>query len=79
MTDKDKVKNIMAFLSILFGEKWECMKEIIDMPPDYIIEKFERYVLSTRPGSDWGLHPQLRTQVFDIYCEKWNISKTEYL
>lgn len=79
MTDKDKVKNIMAFLSILFGEKWECIAEIMEMPPDYIIEKFERYVLSTRPEADWGLHPSLRRNVFNRYCERWKLPITEDL
>lgn len=76
MDDKQKVKNIFAFLSILFGEKNNALVEIMDMPPDYIIEKFERYVLSTRPESDWGLHPSLRRNVFDRYCEKWDLPIT---
>jgi len=76
MTEHEKVKNIFAFLSILFGEKYELLSEIMDFRPEYLIEKFERYVLSTRPESDWGLHPSLRRTVFDKYCEKYNLPIT---
>ncbi len=79
MNTKEKVKNIFAFLSILFNQKHECLGEIMNMPPDYIIEKFERYVLSTRPESDWGLHPSLRATIFDRYCKKWDLPVTEDL
>jgi len=74
----DQIKNIMAFLSILFGESKIWHDEIMKFPPDYIIEKYLRYVLSTRPESEWGLHPLLRNNVFNPYCEKWNIPTKEY-
>ncbi len=77
LDQKEKVKNIFAFLSIIFWEKWECLREIMDMNPDYLIEKFERYVLSTKPESDWGLHTLLRREVFDRYCEKHSLPITE--
>ena len=73
MTKEEKVKNIFAFLSILFVEKRDCLINILDMTPDYIIEKFERYVISTSPGSSWGLHPSLRKSVFNKYCEKYGL------
>lgn len=79
MTEKEKVKNIFEFLSIIFGEKHKCLIEIMNMRPEYLIEKFERYVLSTRPESDWGLHPELRKHVFDKYCQKYDLPITEYL
>ena len=79
MTEIDKVKNIFAFLSILFGDQRELIMPIMEMTPAYIIEKFERYVLSTIPESDWGLHPELRRKVFDRYCEKWKLPITEDL
>jgi len=77
MTTEDKVKNIIAFLCIMFGEESYCMQEIMNIPPDYVIEKFERYVLSTRDESDWGLHPTLRRGAFNQYCEKWKLHISE--
>ena len=47
------------------------MKTIMKFSPDYIIEKFERYVLSTRTECSWGMHPALRSQVFQRYVDKW--------
>ncbi len=76
MTIQEKVKNIFAFLSIMFGDDWEAMKILMNKPPNYIIEKFERYVLSTRPESDWGLHLGLRNTVFNRYCEKYDLPIT---
>lgn len=77
MTTEDKVKNIIAFLCIMFGENSNCLQEIMNIPPDYVIEKFERYVLSTRDESDWGLHPTLRRDAFNRYCEKWKLTINE--
>lgn len=79
MKTEEKVKNIFAFLSILFGEKYECLKEIMDMPPDYIIEKFERYVLSDYPEADWGLHPTIKKDVFDRYCVKYELPVSDWV
>lgn len=74
MTTEQKVKNIFAFLSILFGEDLELAHKIFEMPPDYLIEKFERYIESPRYEADWGLHPSLRRSVFDRYCEKYALT-----
>ena len=70
---KEKVKNIMAFLSIIFGEDYDFANALFKMHPDYLIEKFDRYVLSDRPESDWGLHPSLRIEFFNEYCDKYKL------
>ena len=41
-----KVANIMAFLLIIFGET-DFIDRAINFSPGYLIEKFEKYVLST--------------------------------
>lgn len=73
LSKEEKVKNIMAFLSIIFSEDFDLAPALIKMGPDYLIEKFERYVLSDRPESEWGLHPSLRIDFFDKYCEKYRL------
>jgi hypothetical protein len=71
MIDYEKLKNIFAFLSILFGEDLFLGKELQKMPPDYLIEKWERYIESERTEHPWGLHPNLRHEFFDRYFERW--------
>lgn len=70
MTDAEKVKNILAFLCILFHE---CSPEVIDkimeFTPDYLIEKWERYMSSAHYEADWGLHLSVRNRVFNRYCK----------
>ena len=78
MTKDDQVKNIIAFLSIIFGETKVWHEYIMNMPPDYLIEKFNRYILSTRDEHSWGLHPSLRICVFNRYCEKWHLPTEQY-
>lgn len=72
MTKHEKVANIMAFLSILFDEQ-ECLESIMKFTPEYIIEKFERYVESSRIEYPWGMHPSLRNCVFKRYVDKWEL------
>lgn len=74
MIDQNKVKNIFAFLSILFAEDATMIKKIMDFSPDYLIEKWERYVESERTEHHSGLHPLLRSGVFDNYCERWGLN-----
>ena len=74
----EKIKNILAFLSIIFNDNEDCLKEVMKIRPEYLIEKFERYVLSNRSESDWGLHPYLRRIFFDRYCEKYNLPIFNY-
>lgn len=79
MTDTDKVKNIIAFLAILFGESRLWEEEIMNFKPDYLIEKFERYILSTQNEHDWGLHPSLRRGIFEPYCIKHELTHEQYV
>lgn len=73
LTKHEKVANIVAFLSIIFGEDEEAFKKIMEFHPDYIIEKFERYVLDNRIANNWGLNPVLRKNIFQIYVDKWEL------
>lgn len=68
---EEQLKNIFAFLSILFGEDLFLSQTLMDIHPHYLIEKWERYVMSIREEHPWGLHPTLRHQYFDRYFDKW--------
>lgn len=76
-TNEQRVKNVLAFLAILFGDDDAMWEKIMDFHPGYITEKFERYVLSERPESPWGLHPSLRRSVFNRYIEKHELEMDE--
>ncbi len=79
MTKTEKTANIIAFLLILFQEDEDAIKKIMEFSPDYIIEKFERYVLSCRKEYSWGMHPSLRERLFHRYINKWEMElKDEY-
>ncbi len=67
---EEQLKNIFAFLSILFGEDLYLSNHLMEFDPRYLIEKWERYVLSIREEHPWGLHPNLRHNFFDRYFEK---------
>ncbi len=73
MNKNEQVANIIAFLSILFGEDSDDFSKIMDFSPDYIIEKFNRYIESSRIEHPWGLHPGLKGRTFHIYMKKWGI------
>jgi len=73
ITKDQQVKNILAFLAILFGESHLWHDEIMGFPPDYLIDKFSRYIESTGHESGWGLHPSLRQLAFNRYLQKWDI------
>lgn len=81
MTKHEKVANIVAFFAIMFGEDnaiWnEIWNQIMKIDPNYIIEKFQRYVLSERVEYPWGMHPSLRKQRFDAYTKKWGLELKE--
>lgn len=64
MKIEDQIKNILAFLSIILHDKEECLKELMRLSPEYLIEKFNRYILSGRSEHEWGL-------LFDMYLFKW--------
>lgn len=71
--DYVKVKNVFAFLTLIFGEREMWHGQIMDINPEYILEKFNRYVHSHRDESQYGMHPMLKKEIFDRYCEKWEI------
>ena len=73
MNKEAKIKNIIAFLSIIFSEDSLILSELMEKSPTYLLEKYERYVLSERDESPWGMHPIVRNGVFNHYCEKWHI------
>lgn len=72
-TDKEKIKNVLAFLAIIFGETSVWSVDIMNIPPDYLLEKFNRYVHSLHDEWQSGLHPTLRRDTFDHYIEKWKM------
>ena len=74
MTKNEQVANIIAFFSVLFGEEEPAIfAKIMELHPDYIIEKFNWYIESTRVEFPWGMHPSLRSMVFQRYLDKWKI------
>jgi hypothetical protein len=76
MTKNEQVANIIAFLTILFGVDDE-MESIMKFSPDYIIEKFYRYILSDSIEYPWGLHPSLKRGIFQRYVDKWHLQLEE--
>lgn len=79
MTKTQQVKNIIAFLSILFGESKLWHEEIMNFTPEYLIEKFDFYIQNIRHSSDWGMHMSLRRCVFEPYCRKHGIPEEHYI
>lgn len=73
MTKHEKVANIITFLAIMFGEDSSIWSEVMKFSPEYIIEKFERYVLSTGIENPWGMHPLLKNTRFDAYVDIWGL------
>jgi len=77
ITKNEQIANIVAFLAIIFCEDCKTWDSIIKFSPDYLIEKFERYVLSMRVEYPWGLHPSLRNRCFQRYVDKWELKLNE--
>ena len=73
MTKHEQIANIIAFLAILFGEDSESWETVMSFTPDYLIEKFNRYIESSRVEYPWGLHPSLRNNRFHRYVDKWEL------
>jgi hypothetical protein len=74
MMKNQQIANIMAFLCIMFGDEDQgVFNRILKMNPDYLIEKFNRYIESTRVEFQWGMHPGLRSHCFQRYMDKWKI------
>lgn len=69
-----KAANIVCFLAILFGE---CTQVVIDtlmgFHPDYLVEKFDRFIESEGIEYMWGMHASLRREVFEPYVNKWKL------
>lgn len=59
-------KNILAFCVLMGG------REVIEKSPDYIVEKYNRYVGSNIPNENypWGLDSN-NTRIFEEYLDKW--------
>ena len=70
MSRSEKLRNIFAFLSILFAEDERLGECLMGMSPDYLLEKWERYVEGMMKY-DTGMHPNLRREFFDRYFERW--------
>lgn len=77
ISDADKLKNILSFLCILFGEKHDVMETIFSFHPEYIMEKYEKYVRSDRREWPWGMHPSLKKNVFNRWLEKHEVEFSE--
>lgn len=77
MTKHEKVANIVAFFAIMFGEDSAAWKAVMQLNPNYIIEKFERYVLTQNVQYPWGMHPNLRDHCFQRYVDKWELELQE--
>lgn len=77
MTKHEKVANIIAFFAIMFGEDSPAWNAVMELNPNYIIEKFERYVLTQNAQYPWGMHPSLRRRVFHRYVDKWELDLQE--
>ena len=69
----NQFKNLLAFLSIILNEHSLIL---IDQSPDYILEKFSRYIGPAQSILDTndhqrGAHPVLYAQVIERYHGKW--------
>lgn len=74
MTKNEQIANIIVFLSIMFGEDENYVFDrVLEFSPDYLIEKFNRYIESTRVEYPWGMHPALRMICFNTYMNKWKV------
>lgn len=73
MTKHEQIANVVAFLSLLFGEDNEAWDKVMEFNPNYIIEKFNRYIRSARVEYPWGIHPFLRNHRFHRYVDKWEL------
>lgn len=67
---KEQFINLLRFIAI-FGYKEEILKE----SPDYILEKFSRFIGTPSDINDWnnpgGIHVILEGMIVDKYMSKW--------
>lgn len=73
MTKNEKIGNIVAFLTIIFGEDYDVVERLMEIHPDYLIEKYERYIESIEIEHMWGLHPLIKENIFYTYLNRWEI------
>ncbi len=67
--EHEMFKNILAFVCLV-REKDELLK----MPPEYIKEKYLRYIKHPIKNEyQWGLWPGLRNGIFLNYCKHFDI------
>lgn len=78
LTKTDKVKNIICFLCIIFQDSQHLLEALLQINPDYLIEKYERYILSDKVQHSWGLHPTIRRSVFEMYCREHGLPTDQY-
>jgi len=70
MIDKNKFKNIIAFCVLM-----ENNNGILDKSPDYVLEKFKRYIENSEEDKyKWGLDNNNRLKVTN-YINKWMENK----
>jgi len=65
--------NILAFI-VIFANNYD----VINQSPDYIIEKYARYIGNpeeVKASSEYkvGVHHTLVTELIEPYCERWNL------
>jgi hypothetical protein len=70
MTRNEKVRSIMGFLWIVFGDSDIWATHIINFEPDHLIEAFERYITSDDYTAKWIIHPIMTQCIYYQYCEK---------
>ena len=73
MTTHDRAANIVCFLSLFLGECTEAVRELMNIHPVYLVEKFDRYVEAGIAAHEWGMHPNLRDAVFNVYVDNWKL------
>lgn len=64
--NKDEFKNLIAFCILM-----QNGEGIITKSPDYVLEKYERYLeTSEKEAWKWGLHP-VSQRLLNEYIGKW--------
>jgi hypothetical protein len=68
---KNQFDNILAFVAIMGHSKY-----VLELSPDYIIDKYERYIGDPKLVTDSvdslsGLHPVLREEIIEQYYRIW--------
>lgn len=63
--------NLLNFITLMSSSKY-----VLELSPDYIIEKYQRYINSnldtiSSEVNKGGIHPTIRTQVIEPYIQKW--------